>query len=190
MKINFKDYSVLTLIGVNIFPIIGVIFFSWDIFEIVMLYVLETFLIGLFNISKMAFTKGNAKFFLIPFFLFHYNFFIIIQSAFVVILLGNGTESLIEVLTNSNFIIANILIIVSHGVSMHKNYINRKEYEIIKIEKFMIAPYKRIFVQQFTVIGGAFVVLLLKAPMGFLIILIIMKTFFDLRAHHKSHTIN
>jgi len=70
MKINFKDHTILILIAVNLFPIIGVIIFNWDIFEIVALYVIETIIIGLYNVVKMGFTEGKAKFGLIPFFLF------------------------------------------------------------------------------------------------------------------------
>jgi len=187
VKINFKDQSVLILIVVNIFPIFGVIIFGWDIFEIVALYVIETFIIGTYNVIKMGFTESNTKFVLIPFFLFHYNFFILIQSAFVVILIGDGIDDLFSLFTNRDFLIAIGLIIFSHGLSFYKNYIKNKEFENMTVEKLMISPYKRIFVQQFMVIGGAFLVLLFNAPMGFLIILIVLKTFLDFRAHNKSH---
>ncbi len=190
MKINLKDHSILILIAVNLFPIVGVIIFGWNIFEIVALYVIETIIIGLYNVIKMSFTEGKTKFALIPFFLFHYNFFILIQSIFVVILIGGGTDDLFTLFTNRDFIIAICLIFISHGVSLYKNYINSKKYKTIKAETLMVSPYKRIFVQQFMVIGGAFVVMIFDAPMGFLIILIFLKILIDIRAHNKSHKLN
>ena len=63
IKINLKDKSILMLIVVNLFPIIGVIFLGWNIFEVVILYVLETFIIGLFNILKMFFVKDGGNLF-------------------------------------------------------------------------------------------------------------------------------
>ncbi|MEN8119272.1 MAG: DUF6498-containing protein [Bacteroidota bacterium] len=199
MQFNFKDKSEITLIAVNIFPIIGVIFFGWDISQVVILYVLETFLIGLFNILKMFFVKDGGKPFLIPFFFFHYNGFILIQSVFVVLLLGGEIndsgllttktiDNLFLTFTNRDFIIAIFIIIFSHGSSFFRNFIKNREFERVKLGNLMFAPYKRIFVQQFMVIGGAMIVMLFHAPMGFLIILIILKTFLDLRAHNKSHT--
>ena len=200
IQINLKDKSILTLIAVNVFPIIGVIFLGWDIFEVVILYVLETFIIGLFNILKMFIVKDGGKAFLIPFFFIHYNGFILIQSVFVLILIGGeidetgflteGTiDSLYFTFTNRDFIIAILLIIFSRGVSFFRNFIKKREFENIKLGNLMFAPYKRIFVQQLMVIVGAIIVILFDAPMGLLIILIILKTFLDLRAHNKSHTL-
>ncbi|RLD80208.1 MAG: hypothetical protein DRJ10_07755 [Bacteroidetes bacterium] len=199
IQINLKDKSILTLIAVNVFPIIGVFFLGWDIFEVVTLYVLETFIIGLFNIFKMFFVKDGGKPFLIPFFFIHYNGFILIQSVFVLILIGGeidetgflteGTiDSLYFTFTNRDFIIAILLIIFSRGVSFFRNFIKQREFENVKLGNLMFAPYKRIFIQQLMVIVGAIIVILFDAPMGLLIILIILKTFLDLRAHNKSHT--
>ena len=199
MHIKLRDKSILILMLVNLFPIIGVTFFGWDIFEIVILYVLETMIIGLFNILKMFIVKDGGKPFLIPFFFIHYNGFILIQSVFVLMLLGGEiddtgllTEGTINDLyltfTNRDFIIAILLIIFSHGVSFFRNFIKKRAFENLKLGKLMFAPYKRIFVQQFMVIGGAMIVMLFQAPMGFLIIFIMLKTVLDLRAHSKSHT--
>ncbi|MEN8119273.1 MAG: DUF6498-containing protein [Bacteroidota bacterium] len=198
MRIILKDYSVLLLIVVNLFPIIGALLLGWDIFEIVILYVLETFIIGLLNIFKMFFTKGVEKFFMVPFFLIHYNLFILGQSIFVIILLGGGINNnkffesgsldyLFSIIGNRDFIIAVFLIIFSHGFSFIKNFIRKKEYVKMDAIKLMFAPYQRIFLQQIMVIGGAFIILLFNTHVGILIIMIILKTMLDLRAHYKSH---
>ena len=201
MKINFKDHSVLTLIVVNLFPILGVIIFGWDIFEVVMLYVIETVIIGSYNVLKMSLVRGDQKRFTILFFIFHYNFFILIQSIFVIVLIGGDNEgnmgpdisqgfhNLFSLFSIRDFKIAVLLIVISQGIAVYKHFIKPKLYKHADLEKLMFEPYKRIFVQQFMAIGGAFIVMMLQAPMGFLIILILMKTFFDLRAHNKLHKI-
>ncbi|RLD80207.1 MAG: hypothetical protein DRJ10_07750 [Bacteroidetes bacterium] len=202
MKINFKDHSVLTLIVVNLFPILGVIIFGWDIFEVVMLYVIETIIIGTYNVIKMLFVKGDKKRFTIMFFIIHYNFFILIQSIFVIVLIGGdndgnmgpdvgqGFHNLFSLFSFRDFKIAVLLMVISQGIAVYKHFIKPKLYQHADLEKLMMEPYKRIFVQQFMAIGGSFIVMMLQAPMGFLIILILMKTFFDLRAYHKTHDIS
>ncbi len=201
MKINFKDKSVLILIGVNLFPIIGVLVFGWDVFEVVMLYVIETVIVGSYNVLKMLFVKGEKKSFTIFFFLIHYNFFIFIQSIFVIVLIGGnnsgdmgpnvgqGFHNLFSLFSIKDFKIAILLIVISQGVAVYKNFIKPKRYKHADLEKLMNEPYKRIFVQQFMVIGGSIVMMTLQAPVSFLIILILVKIFFDLRAYHKTHYI-
>ena len=88
MPIKNKFISIIVLISVNLFPIVGVLYFGWDIFETIMIYVAETFIIGLYNVLKMSYTDSPKKTIWIPFFLLHYNIFIIAQTIFVVIYFG------------------------------------------------------------------------------------------------------
>jgi hypothetical protein len=178
MPIKNKFLSVIVLIAVNLFPIFGAIYFGWNIFEIVTLYVLETFIIGLLNAFKMLFTKGNLKFALIPFFLFHYNFFILVQTVFVIILLGPGDgqsfldgdslENFITTFTKKEMMLTIGVLAISHIFSFFHNFIGKKQFEKKETGHYFVAPYKRIFVQQFVVIFGAWIVMLFNTPMGFL----------------------
>ena len=198
MKINFKDKSVLSLIVANLFPILGVLFLGWDIFEVVMFYVVETVIVGTYNVVKMLYVKGEKKRFTILFFIFHFNFFILIQSIFVIVLIGGdnasdmgpdigqGFHSLFSLFSNRDFKIGLLVMIISQGISVYRNFIKPKLYQHADLEKLMFEPYKRIFVQQFMAIGGSMIMMTLQAPIGFLVILILMKTFFDLRAYYKT----
>ncbi len=49
-------------------------------------------------------------------------------------------------------------------------------------------PYKRIIVMHLTIILGGFLTMLLRAPAAALLVLIVLKTAADLRAHRKEHT--
>ena len=51
----------LLLIGVNLLPIAGVLFWGWDVFEIVSLYWFENVVIGVINVLKMLTATGNAS---------------------------------------------------------------------------------------------------------------------------------
>ncbi|MDF2457057.1 MAG: hypothetical protein K0R51_3050 [Cytophagaceae bacterium] len=86
---SFSNYlSVALLILVNLIPAVGVLLFGWEVFDVIFIYVMETIIIGLMNILKMAFStvlEGKSaespmmvhglKLFLIPFFTVHYFFF-------------------------------------------------------------------------------------------------------------------
>ena len=85
------------------------------------------------------------------------------------------------------FLINLLLLTLSHAYSYKKNYIEKQEFKKTSVTKLMIAPYKRVFIQQFTVILGTFFIILFQGPTGFLILLIILKIIMDIRAHRKSH---
>jgi hypothetical protein len=51
----------------------------------------------------------------------------------------------------------------------------------------MTAPYNRIIVMHLTLIFGGWIILLIGAPTGALILLLLMKTAVDLHAHRHEH---
>ena len=62
--------SVIILLLVNIIPMAGVIYFSWDVFAIMILYWLESVIVGFLNVVRMIKINNNSlnsKF--IPFFI-------------------------------------------------------------------------------------------------------------------------
>lgn len=99
--------AVLTLVAANAVPLFGVLFLGWDILTLLVLYWIESGVIGLFNILKMARAEGpsdatrgggisfrgalgsdtsTAKGCAIPFFAFHYGLFWIVHGVFVFLL--------------------------------------------------------------------------------------------------------
>lgn len=205
--------SIVILIIVNLVPVLGIIFLHWKVADIVVLYVFETWVVGVFNIFKMIFASGGEnppgciKFFLIPFFIVHYNGFVAIQGFFVIMLilapeLNNTTllattegvtytksfEYLLNILSfKTQLSFAYLSIIISHLYSFVINYMLKKEYKNVLIFELMFLPYRRIIVQQIVVIGGTFLLLALNGNnMAFLITLIVVKIFFDIQGHHKE----
>jgi len=76
---------------------------------------------------------------------------------------------------------------VSHGVSFAVNFIGRREYAGETIAALMTAPYRRIVVMHLTIIFGGGLVMLLGTPLAALVLLVVLKTVVDLRAHRKAH---
>jgi len=194
MKFIKKDKSLWVLLFANLFPIIGVLFLNWDYLNVILLYIFETVIVGFFNVPKMILAEkyvekinlrtydfsspdafqskdgktypGCLKIFLIPFFLVHYNGFVVVQTVFVYfIATETGKELRFQDFLTFDYIVSIIFIIASHGYSFKKNYIDKKEYKKSYAPKQMFTPYKRIIIQQATVLIGSFLIFFFEAPM-------------------------
>jgi hypothetical protein len=109
---GFSEFgpSAWALIGANVVPLFGVLFFGWDTFAVVALYWVENVIIGAINVLKIVTcdpdsaeirkevkeneeldpaaatalaTQDSAKLFFAPFFALHYGFFCMIHGALV-----------------------------------------------------------------------------------------------------------
>ena len=211
------NFSLPALIGANLIPLAGVFFFGWDVTFIVLLYWIENLIAGFYNILKMMTlrisrtSKNSEKLFLIPFFLIHYGGFCAVHGVFLTTFfkIGSGISSLgndstwwgplvfIQLLFSviakiwaskpPEMIWAVIGLFISHGVSFIENFILGKEYETSTMQKLMHQPYQRIIVMHLAILGGGIFVMKLNSPMPPMIILILLKIFFDLHFHKKSH---
>jgi hypothetical protein len=58
---NFRkseSATAIVLIIANLFPLIGLLFFDWNAFNIIMFYVIESFILGIFIITKNSLLRG------------------------------------------------------------------------------------------------------------------------------------
>lgn len=85
-----------------------------------------------------------------------------------------------------NVILAAIVLFLSHGASFLFNYIGRGEYLTATAIGQMAAPYGRVVILHLTILFGAFVVAFLGAPIGALLLLVVLKTAFDLGLHLRE----
>lgn len=182
-----RDYSIISLITVNLVAIFGVLFLNWSLFLVLLLYWMESFVIGFFTIIKMLisptlpgdriplqkFSKTQKqilgiilKIFFIPFFVLHYGGFMIGHLIFVY-----GIGNMAQILENGGvlpgifqmsdviwqILIPFLVLFVSHGISFFINFIGKKEYQKTSSSELMIAPYKRIVVMHLTLLLGGFI---------------------------------
>jgi hypothetical protein len=208
---SFSNYlSVALLILVNLIPAVGVLLFGWEVFDVIFIYVMETIIIGLMNILKMAFStvlEGKSaespmmvhglKLFLIPFFTVHYFFFVVIQTIFVFFLMNQTSQpELIPDLIwsicseQTPIRLALLGLVISHLFSFQINYIGKREYARTGLLRLMMLPYVRIFIQQFVVIIGAFLIMLFNTPNVFVLLLVILKIIADVFMHLKMHRVS
>ena len=199
-KVNkiITDRSVLSIILVNIFPIIGVIYLYWDAITIIKLYIIESAIIGFFNFKKIKRAKGKIKNTentglesaksIARFFFVHYNGFLFIQTIFIYFAFSKiGNESAEpKGFFDLDFLLSVVLFIISEAYSYYNNYIQNKNYLTASPDVVMFLPYKRIVVQQLAVLIGGSVLMAYDIPL-MLIILVVLKIFFDIMAHYKIH---
>jgi hypothetical protein len=78
---------------------------------------------------------------------------------------------------------------ISHGISFWENYILGQEYKTSSLKRLMQQPYQRIIIMHIAIIASGIFVMKLNSPLPLLIILILLKIFFDLYLHRKSHRV-
>ena len=120
----FKYKSLISLFLANLVPLIGVLFWGWDMFSILILYWIESFIIGIWNIPKIIKASGGlSKYipsisdiktlvsyrissilshtFLIPFFIFHYGIFMMVHLGFILGLREIALRNILPIITSS-----------------------------------------------------------------------------------------
>lgn len=162
--------------------------------SILFVYFLETIIIGIFNALKMfcslKFTNSSG-YILIPFFLFHYGFFVAIQSIFAFALFGIDNNSVFKepfYILENYAIIINLAdmkyvlpaIIFTHIGKFFTDFIHHKKYLQFSANELMTKPYIRIFIQQFVVIISFFFMVLGKAGAIAAVLLILFRLIIDL----------
>lgn len=202
MKIRKLTTSDYFLILANLIPVYGVWFEGWNAAQIFLVFCLETVIIGIFNVAKMTcvtlFVKRkdvwNTKpvitmmsgFFFIIFFIVHYGFFVFIQTQIffgVSGILGNRSflgsyRQIPEALGNDGQLVL-LIFITYYTLNTLYSFFLSGEYKTVSMNKLMIQPYSRIFIQQFVVIAGA-VFIALGFDTIFIMILVFVKLAFDL----------
>lgn len=194
-------FSVAILFAMNLIPIAGVYFFSWDVGTLLLLYWLETVIVGLFNIPKMLSCQGVAenskskmglggKLFLCAFFTVHFGGFSFGHYAF----LGSFFDAvppLFELgktlFSATGLLFATLGLLVSHLISMGINFYGKQEYKTRSPDTQMFIPYGRIVIMHVVIIIGGALVQSFGAPVLALILLVVLKIGIDLFAHGAEH---
>lgn len=209
---DFSEHraSAFSLLAANGLPLLGVLLWDWNLFNVVVIYWAENVIIGLINILKLISCassnleskdlpyKHGAKFFCVPFFAVHYGIFCLVHGVFVFVLLGGedgGLDGLsgdwFELLLETGSLWAIVGLAMSHFFSFVRNYLIGGEYRRADLTTLMFQPYGRIIVLHLAILFGAFAIFLLGSPIWLLVLLVIGKTALDLAIHlleHQNHS--
>jgi len=193
--------SVLALIAANVVPLLGVLWFGWKVFPLLLLFWFENLIIGAFNVVKMILASPDsrkgwaAKLFLVPFFSVHYGMFTLVHGVFVIGLFGGqfrqgapfpDLSTVLGLIQEEHLGWAILGLTVSHAVSFGMNYIGEGEYRRASLDMLMSQPYGRIVVLHLTIMGGGFLMMALGSPTVGLVLLVVLKIGLDLSAHLKE----
>jgi hypothetical protein len=193
--------SVLALIAANVVPLLGVLWFGWEVFPLLLLFWFENLIIGAFNVVKMILASPDsrkgwaAKLFLVPFFSVHYGMFTLVHGVFVIGLFGGQFRQgapfpdlsiVLGLIQEEHLGWAILGLTVSHAVSFGMNYIGEGEYRRASLDMLMSQPYGRIVVLHLTIMGGGFLMMALGSPTVGLVLLVVLKIGLDLSAHLKE----
>lgn len=144
----------------------------------------------------------SNKAFVVAFFVFHYGLFWVVHGIFVVAVFGVmggvfpglGTSgaspepfSGFQDFSVRGVSIAAVSLLVSHTVSFFVNFLGDEEYAAVSPAEQMFRPYSRVVVLHGTVLAGGLLAGYLGAPLVSLVVMVVLKTLIDLRAHLKEH---
>lgn len=190
---------ILALIAYNAVPLWGVVFDDWSLFSVMALYWFENIVVGLYNVLRMlqAKTLGeklpyqgpfgsgytNNRIFLIPFFIVHYGFFMLIHGIFVFHLFGPSEFAFPALLFGG------IATVLSHGVSHLVNFIGNAEYRNVTVTSLFVQPYRRMVPLHVGIILGGWGLMLLGTPITGLLTVIVIKTALDVLSHRREHRV-
>ncbi len=199
--------SAAGLIVANLVPLAGVLFLGWDLHVLLVAYWIESGVVGVESVAKILRAEGeddpdelpsiefndrSAESFvgrsnraIAVFFAFHYGVFWVVHGVFV--LLFPGIFAGMDAAAPSVVAIAAASLAAYHAVSYRVNYLGEREYEGTGPVTLMVEPYRRVFVLHLTVLFGAFAVAAVGAPIGALVVMILVKTVLDLWGHWKEH---
>jgi hypothetical protein len=197
-KLTINDFF---LILVNLVPLYGVWFEGWDAARVFLVYCMETVIVGLLNVLKMAavtiFVKPRedwnnngshsmqSGWFFIFFFMIHYGFFVLIQTQIFFGVSNFGKQdsffsaySQIPALLGDEGILLLGIFIVYYSLDTLFSFFLSGAFKTTSLSVLMFQPYQRIIVQQLIVIVGS-MFLLLGATKIFMLIMVCVKIFFE-----------
>ena len=105
-RIASAPAAIALLIASNLLPLVGVLFWGWSLWSILILYWIENGIVGVINVPKMLMARGGGsgesgsggRLFLTGFFCIHYGIFWIGHGVFVLLFLPAfaGFRSVVE----------------------------------------------------------------------------------------------
>jgi hypothetical protein len=208
--------SIAVLVAVNLIPLVGVLFFSWEVGPILLLYWSENLVLGGFNVLKIMIRPAEhpivylARLFPIIFFCFHYGAFCGAHGFFLLAFLDS--DGVGDILSGSDWpfvlVFVGMLVdtvraawslhrdvltwpllalVISHGVSFTQNFLGKREFEHLRLEQLMHQPYQRIVLLHVAIIAGGFGVIALGSPLPLLVLIVIGKIALDIHLHRREH---
>lgn len=196
--------SAILLVLANIVPLVGVLYWDWSVFVVLLLFWMENVVYGVLNIPRILLSQGGSpggpvalasKLLVTLVFCIHYGIFTTVHGVFVVVMFGGTPDDLTSIgpslmwheITSNQLQWVIVPLVVSHAFSFLENYVAKGEYRTTTLSQAMNAPYSRVVVLHITILLGGFLVMSLGDPVIGVVLLVALKTIMDLRSHVTAH---
>jgi len=206
-EIEKKNTSITPIIISNAFVLFGIFFFKWKAADILIIYWIESIIIGVFGVLKILTLKTTGtKFSKVTltitkitysiFSLFQYLVFMGGHLIFIIFLFygvkPGGSIKFTEISLKEIFsdkIFNSIVLLITHLISFINNHFTLKEREKLTPQKLIFMPIKRIFLMQTNILLGSALAVSLKLENSMIIVtlLTVIKTVLDIQSHNKIH---
>lgn len=179
-------FRVLPMIGillVNAIPLVGVLWFGWSVFEVLILYWFENVAIGITHAARMEISTRTNK---VPngrstttFFILHYGLFTLVHGVFVIVFFGVVGGGLAEFIVRG-FLGPVIAIMAWQVLFLILDTLRTRGFQGRTPDDLMFEPYPRVLALHITVLAGGWLIDEMGSPIWALAILVGIKTAFDL----------
>ena len=190
-----RPFFIAALIVLNALPIYGVIGWGWQSFDLIFLYWLENLIIGGFTVLRLLLRPYRhgvdlvLPLFFVPFFTMHYGLFCLGHGSFVFSLFGGGrydshgfADALFNiwpVLQDNHLLWAAACLLLLQLFDWLRD-VRKHGVGADNVRGLMVAPYRRIVVLHIAILASGFALGALAEPVAGLIILVVLKTGFDI----------
>jgi Family of unknown function (DUF6498) len=169
---------------VNAIPLAGVIWFGWDVFEVLLLYWFENVAIGVAHAARMeictrtnALANGKST---TAFFMMHYGIFTAVHGVFVFVFFGVIGGGFGKLTVDFAWPVAGI--IAWQVIYLVIDGLRSERFKGRTPDDMMFEPYPRVFALHTTVIAGGWLLMELGTPVWALAVLVGVKSAFDVGA--------
>jgi Family of unknown function (DUF6498) len=182
--------TIIPLIVANSVPIVGVLFFGWDLLSIMFLYWTETAIVAFYSLLKVVKVGGLFQILPMTVNLLFVGIFMRVHLIFLLWLFGPPHRGQLPAEIVTPLLLKTwpsaVAFLVSHGVSFLVNFLGNHEYERTSVIAEHGAVWNRVVLMHMTIIFGGFVVMAANAPVGGLVMLGLLKIIADVRGHVRQ----
>lgn len=158
-----KFLPIILIVAVNLVPAAGLFFGDWNLYAVVMIYWLESFVIGAMNLFRIAVSNGdrfNRVYSSVTFTLV-YGFAWFLHGLFLLIFIFPllqkvmGTEDLMDDALYDSILQTLWIMSAAHLIIFALDVWRKPRAERLPPSAQWKAPFGRVFLMQFVILGGS-----------------------------------
>ncbi|ELY52714.1 hypothetical protein DV706_12215 [Natronorubrum bangense] len=198
----------------NLVSLVGVVFFGWTLHSLLVIYWLESGVLGMAYVAKIRRAEGTDDPDELPaweissvgdtaprtlesfvgkpnraiarYFGTYFGAFWLFHGVFVLYGLPSEFPDMATA-SPSAVVVAAVPLAIYHVLSYRLNYLGAREFERNGPVTLMVDPLERIVVLHVTIVLGSIPLEWFGAPTGAVAVMVLVKTSFDLEAHRREH---